>query len=225
MTHHVLTVSTELLRQHYGAVPRPAPAGEWQTLVRVVLENRRQVKKPPDWSWLDESPLRTAEETLVLRASRLVEILEANHQAAGCARTLYGCANWWQQIFCKDAGPADFTQRSLESWQEELRAIPGVNWEMADRILLVVGRQAVYPLDRGSMRIVARHGWVATEADYDEWQTFFRRGLHDSHASLAELAHWSLSVGRDYCRSEPKCDECPLRSLLPERGPVQLSEG
>jgi endonuclease III len=163
-----------------------------------------------------------AEETAAQGVSRLVHVLEENDQSASKAGALCGCALWWQRRFGADDALADFSRRSLESWQLELRAIRGVSWELADRILLVVGGQAVYPLDRGSQRIAARHGWVEPVADYDEWQTFFVKSLRDSDVSLDELAHWNVSVGRDYCRAEPRCDECPLRSLLPERGPVPL---
>jgi endonuclease III len=222
MTQHVLTRAADLLRRHYGPPPATGPVGNWTTLVRVVLEHGRPAKKSRDWSWLDEGPLREAEETAAQGVSRLVELLEEHNQPAGKAGALCGCAVWWQRRFGAVDAPADFSRRSLESWQSELRAIRGISWELADRILLVVGGLAVYPLDRGSQRIAARHGWVDPAADYDEWQAFFVMSLRDTDFSLPELAHWNVSVGRDYCRAEPRCDECPLKSLLPERGPVAL---
>jgi endonuclease-3 related protein len=192
------------------------------TLVRVVLEHGRTADKGRDWLSLVEGPLSTAEETARQGASRLVELLEENSQPARKAGVLCGCALWWQRSFGAEDAPSDFSRRPLESWQSELRSIRGISWELADRILLVVGGQAVYPLDRGSQRIAVRHGWIEPTADYDEWQTFFVRSLRDTDVSLPELARWSVSLGRDYCRAEPRCDECPLKSLLPERGPVAL---
>jgi endonuclease III len=222
MTEHVLTRAADLLRRHYGPLLAIGPAGYWTTLVRVVLEHGRPAKKGRDWSWLDEGPLRTAEETAAQGASRLVELLDENNQPSSKAGVLCGCASWWQRRFKSEDAPADFSRRSLESWQSELRSIRGINWELADRILLVAGGQAIYPLDRGSQRIAARHGWIDPAADYDEWQAYFAGGLRDTNVSLSELAQWNVSVGRDYCRAEPRCDECPLKSLLPERGPVAL---
>jgi endonuclease-3 related protein len=222
MLEHVLTRAADLLRLHHGRCLATGPAGNWTTLVRVVLEHGRPAKKSGDWLWLDEGPLRTAEQTAGQGLSRLVELLEENNQSAGKAGVLCGCALWWQRSFGAEDAPADFSRRSLESWQSELRAIRGISWELADRILLVVGGQAVYPLDRGSQRIAVRHGWVEPAADYDEWQAFFVRSLRDTDVSLPELAHWNVSVGRDYCRAEPQCDKCPLKSLLPERGPAAL---
>lgn len=222
MNPHVLAISADLLRRHYGPPVAPGRPGEWTTLVRVVLEQGRPAKKVRDWSWLEDSPLRTADETIGLGISRLAEVLAVNLQPEGRARPLHGCAQWWQGNFSADDGPADFTQRPLEAWQTDLRAISGVTWEMADRILLAVGGLTVYPLDRGSLRIAARHGWVDAGSDYDEWQAFFTRGLEEAHASLSELAGWNAEVAHDYCRSEPQCNECPLKSLLPDRGPVPL---
>ena len=222
MTPHVLTAAADLLRQHYGPIRSEGPAAEWNTLVRLVLEHGRPAKRIRDWSWLDDSPLRTAPETLATGVHWLAEILEVNHQKPKLAPPLTGCAKWWQQHFGAADTPADFAHRSIESWQTELRAIAGVNWELADRILLVVGRQTVYPLNRGSLRIAARHGWVEASADYDEWQSFFTAAARDGNVSLLELADWNARVGHDYCRSEPHCDECPLKSLLPAHGPVPL---
>jgi endonuclease III len=222
MTVHLLTGVADLLRRKYGQLPPTGRSGKWSTLVRVVLEHGRPAKKSHDWSWLDEAPLRTAEETAAQGVSRLVDILEENSQSASKARALCGCALWWQHSFGTDDAPADFSRRSLESWQTDLRAMRGVSWELADRILLVVGGQSVYPLDRGSQRIAARHGWVDPAADYDEWQSFFIGGLRDAEVSPQQLALWNVCVGRDYCRAEPRCDECPLKSLLPEGGPVAL---
>ncbi len=97
-----------------------------------------------------------------------------------------------------------------------------MSWELADRILLFAGALPVYPLDRASLRIAARHGWMDITAEYEEWQTFFAHGNRDGEIELAQLSLWMARIGREFCGSRTDCDACPLHSLLPARGPVPL---
>ena len=136
---------------------------------------------------------------------------------------LRGLAAWWEG-HAADNGAPDFQGRPLEAWQAELRAIRGVSWELADRILLFFGALNVYPLDRGSMRIAARHGWMDLAAEYDEWQSFFVGGLRDAQTGPADMSFWNTRVGRDFCGARANCEGCPLKELLPERGPVPLED-
>jgi endonuclease III-like uncharacterized protein len=222
MAHNILMDAAEVLRRHYGRRVE-WPPGEWLTLVRVVLERGGSPKSRRDWSWLEESPLRRPEEAALQQGSHLEEIAGAAGYKASQAKVLPPLAKWWLQNFGSAEAGADFGKRPLESWQRELRALGGVSWELADRILLVAGGLAVYPLDRGSQRIAARHGWIDLSADYDEWQAFFVGGSRDSGVALGDLSDWNSRAGRDFCGAQPKCDECPLMSLLPPRGPVPLA--
>jgi endonuclease-3 related protein len=150
--------------------------------------------------------------------------VEAAGWRANNAAPLPALAQWWLRRIGHGDALEILQSRPLANWQEELRAIRGVNWELADRILLVVGDFPVYPIDRGSLRIAARHGWMEITAEYDDWQEFFVGSLRDSNIKLAQFAEWNMRAGRDFCGTRPKCDDCPLKSLLPARGPVQLAE-
>jgi endonuclease-3 related protein len=200
------------------------PLGQWLTLVRIVLDRGSSSKKGRDWSWLEESPLRTPEETSRVSGPVIEEMLDQAGLAGGRAGVLPALAEWWLNCVGDRDASAVFGRRPLPAWQEQLRAIRGVSWELADRILLFVGGLAVYPLDRGSMRIAARHGWMDLTAEYDDWQAFFVGGLRETGIDLAEISFWSMRVGREFCGAQPKCNECPLKELLPERGPVPLSD-
>src|SRR5262249_18476405 len=126
-------------------------------LVRVVLEQGRSQKSDRDWSWMDDSSLSSARETASCDVRGLAGRLEAEGLPANKAAMLRELAAWWERHVSDNDSP-EFGRRPLEAWQAELRAIRGVSWELADRILIFVGALPVYPLDRGSMRIAARHG-------------------------------------------------------------------
>jgi endonuclease III len=224
MASEILGEAAALLKRHYGSFPQAGPPGDWTTLVRVVLESGHHSKKVRHWSWLEETALRTPGETAALSAPRLAESLGEVGHGARDAAVLNALAKWWlETVGDTDAG-AVFHERSLETWQTDLRAIRGVSWELANRILLFVGGLSVYPLDRGSMRIAARHGWVDIHADYEDWQAFFVGGAGDRDVDLTQLSHWNRQLGREFCGAQPKCEECPLKALLPPRGPVPLDD-
>ncbi|MBS0266422.1 MAG: hypothetical protein JSS02_31110 [Planctomycetes bacterium] len=219
-----------LLREQYGDPPEAGPVGTWSTLVRTVLQHGPAKGKRGTGNWIADCPLTDPAETYRLGADRLAEVLESQRFPAGKAGLLWTLARWWQKSV-DPTGEADsqaivqiFADRSLEWWQEQLRALPGVNWELADRILLRVGGRTVYPLDRGSLRIAARHGWIDVTADYDECQSFFRRVEGDARAILQVLSQWQGAVAKEFCKKVPQCEGCPLQTLLPARGVISLDD-
>jgi endonuclease-3 related protein len=105
--------------------------------------------------------------------------------------------------------------------REELVAIPGIGPATADDILLRVFGRPRYPLDRSTYRILLRHGWIDSTADYEETTDLLIRNLEEDPNLLADLSLWFEELGRSHCRaSGPRCENCPLRSLLPEGGPL-----
>jgi endonuclease III len=222
MAHNLLRDVVALLARHYGTSRTPDASGEWMTLVRIVLDHGKSAKKRRDWSWVTDSSLRTARDAADQTISGLVEVLESARHSGSKAGLLRLLAGWWQSRIGEAEALAVFRSRSLEHWQNELRALSGVSWDLADRILLFVGGLAVYPLDRGSMRIAHRHGWMDGSAEYDDWQSFYVSAARDAGSDLQQLWRWNVQVGRDFCGRHPNCEECPLQRLLPASGPVPL---
>src|SRR5262245_18835356 len=98
MAHNILGDAARILGQHYG--PRvELPAGEWLTLVRLVLGRRGLKRSAPDWSGLEDMPLRRPRETAMQTGSRLEEIVGAAGFASGPVRALPALARWWLQNF------------------------------------------------------------------------------------------------------------------------------
>jgi endonuclease-3 related protein len=104
--------------------------------------------------------------------------------------------------------------------REQLTALKGIGPATADAILLFALRRPAYPVDRATYRILIRHGWLDTSADYEETRSLVEGQCGDDPALLARLSEWFERIGREYCRpSVAKCERCPLRPVLGEGGP------
>jgi endonuclease III related protein len=126
----------------------------------------------------------------------------------------------------------------------ELLELNGVGPETADSILLYGGNHPVFVVDAYTSRVLERHGIIAAKAKYEDIRMLLETALTGaspqelgvdrpgadprhpvsrmSQASRGELAqHYNelhaliVRVGNQYCRSTPKCEECPLREFLP----------
>ena len=128
--------------------------------------------------------------------------------------------------------------------REELLALNGVGPETADSILLYAGNHPVFVVDAYTRRVLERHGLITKKATYEEIRAlleqtlsnatgqdlaFERRGADPRHpvsrmsrrGSRSDLAqHYNelhaliVRVGNQYCRSTPRCEECPLKEFL-----------
>ncbi|MCC6492854.1 MAG: endonuclease III domain-containing protein [Pirellulales bacterium] len=105
--------------------------------------------------------------------------------------------------------------------REELLAVHGVGPETADAILLYALQKPVMVVDAYTHRIWSRHGWIDYDSDYHRLQELIAEGLPDETPILNEMHALLVHVGRHWCKSVPKCDQCPLAELLPPGGIVE----
>ncbi len=116
----------------------------------------------------------------------------------------------------------DLNHPSTEELRDQLRRLRGIGPATADTILLLGLSRAAYPVDRASYRILVRHGWLDSTAEYDEARALLEHLDPDEPQRLAQLSRWFESIGSEYCRaSVPRCDHCPLRPFLPDGGPLE----
>lgn len=128
----------------------------------------------------------------------------------------------------------------------ELLSLKGVGHETADSILLYAGNHEIFVVDAYARRVFERHGTIASSAKYDEIRALVEIALRGQQAhgtaldnnkpiahepspmSIAnrsplaqvynEMHGLLVQVGKQYChKAEAKCDECPIRGLLPKR--------
>ena len=94
----------------------------------------------------------------------------------------------------------------------------GIGPETADSILLYAAGVPTFVVDTYTHRVLARHGWIGYDADYDQIKDYFEGSLPDDAPMFNEYHALLVRVGHDYCRKTPKCDSCPLREMLPPGG-------
>ena len=112
-------------------------------------------------------------------------------------------------------------QTDLATLREQLLTVHGIGPETADAILLYAGGLPTFVVDTYAHRILARHGWIGYEADYEEIKDYFESTLPADAPLYNEYHALLVRVGKDYCkRSGPRCEECPLAELLPSDGVV-----
>lgn len=219
-----LATAVELLERHYRWLEVEEPEGSWQQGCRVLLEKRGKEtseKKRMEEVW-EGSCLASAEETATTSLAELQEQFGQWKLPEKSAGSVLGLARWWVNNVRED-------DPLLERWDDEtlrreLRTAKGVSNEQADRIALAVFGRRVLPLNRTVVRVGCRHRWIGWEADDEEWQGLFQQGVREGDSSAVEWGTWLLQVGKDFCGPKPKCESCPLASLLPEGGPDEPLE-
>jgi len=123
--------------------------------------------------------------------------------------------------------------------RERLLAIHGIGPETADSLLLYAGGHNSFVIDAYTKRIFRRHGWSSAAKsrkqkaeeprtqtagfNYDELKALCESAL-DQRQGAARLDYWQdyhaqlVMAGKHFCRKRaPRCDECPLKLLLPQK--------
>lgn len=111
-------------------------------------------------------------------------------------------------------------RRETNRLREELLSVNGTGPETADSILLYAGKKPIFVIDAYTKRIFSRHGVMAYEKSYDEFQQLFMKALPADVALYNQYHAMLVNVGKDFCRSRPRCDSCPLngwRGVPPPR--------
>jgi endonuclease-3 related protein len=107
----------------------------------------------------------------------------------------------------------------LPALGQELRGIGGIGPETADAIALYAAGRPIFVVDAYTRRILARHRLVAPDADYATVQRLFMTHLPHDPALFNEFHALLVRVGKEHCRTRPRCEGCPLRFDLRGRRP------
>lgn len=97
-----------------------------------------------------------------------------------------------------------------ESLRQELLSVRGIGPETADSILLYALGKPVFVIDAYTKRILTRHALCAEDDGYNDLQELFMDRLSPDVKLYNEYHALIVETGKDYCRTKPICDTCPL---------------
>ena len=100
-----------------------------------------------------------------------------------------------------------------EALREKLLNINGIGPETADSILLYALEKPIFVIDAYTKRVLKRHNVVSEKADYYELQEIFHKNLPQDTTLFNEFHALFVKLGKDFCRTKPRCEACPLRGI------------
>ena len=112
---------------------------------------------------------------------------------------------------------ARMARRPLGALRDELLEVHGIGPETADDILLYACGHPVFVVDAYTRRILSRHGHIAADVSYEELRGVFEGTLPADLAMFREYHGLIVYAGKDFCRSRPRCEGCPLAVTLKAR--------
>jgi len=97
--------------------------------------------------------------------------------------------------------------------RDQLLSVNGIGKETADSILLYAANQPIFVIDAYTRRIFRRHGVIASDMSYDALQALVMRSLPKDVPLYNQYHALIVNTGKTYCRTVPRCEECPLNSI------------
>jgi len=95
-------------------------------------------------------------------------------------------------------------------FRDELLSVNGIGPETADSILLYSFGRRVFVVDAYTRRIFSRHGYFASDLGYEHIRRLFEESLPPDAKLYNEYHALIVRLGKDFCRTVPKCELCPL---------------
>lgn len=105
------------------------------------------------------------------------------------------------------------SRRETAVLKDELLRVNGIGPETCDSILLYAFRRPVFVVDAYTKRIFSRHKFFRLDASYEEVQEIFTSNLPVDEKVYNEYHALIVRLGKEFCRSRPKCAKCPLKEI------------
>jgi endonuclease-3 related protein len=110
-----------------------------------------------------------------------------------------------------------FFSRDIIKIRKELLSLEGIGPETADSILLYAGLKPKFVIDAYTFRIFKRLG-LDFEEKYKRAQEFFENELPKDVGIFKNYHAYLVELGKNYCRTNPKCIKCPLNDICEFHG-------
>lgn len=146
-----------------------------------------------------------------LSTSELEELIRSSGFYRIKARRLKALVNYLVQ---KYSGQINKLKRqNVLTLRKELLNIYGIGEETADSILLYALDKPVFVVDAYTKRIFSRHRYIDSKASYTTIQKYFIANLPKSIKIYNEYHALLVKLAKDYCRTKPLCQDCPIKGM------------
>jgi endonuclease-3 related protein len=102
--------------------------------------------------------------------------------------------------------------------RRKLLAVPGIGPETADSIALYAAGKPLFVVGAYTRRVFSRLGLLPGRHSYDDVQRYLTDRLPRDVALYGDYHAQLVRLGKDHCRTRPRCAGCPLDDLCPKRG-------
>jgi len=157
----------------------------------------------------------SAKKLLAVPEARLARIIAPARFQNVKARRLRHFLAWFESEYRSSLRRMFATP--LPQLRDELLSVNGIGPETADSILLYAGDLPTFVVDAYTRRVLSRHGLIEPHATYDTMKELFEKHLEPDAALYNEYHALIVAVGSRFCGTKPRCDECPLKPMLPRR--------
>ena len=127
------------------------------------------------------------------------------------AKRIKNFLNWLFENY--DGSIEQLANVSTSMLREQLLSINGIGPETADSILLYGLEREIFVVDAYTSRIATRHGLIEPDHDYQQLQHLFETNLPTELKLFNEYHALLVRVGKEFCKTKPLCENCPLNSL------------
>ncbi|MFZ3123412.1 MAG: endonuclease III domain-containing protein [Thermodesulfovibrionales bacterium] len=104
-------------------------------------------------------------------------------------------------------------KKEMHSLRKKLLSVNGIGPETADSILLYALDKPIFVIDAYTKRVLSRHNILGHDEPYDRFQELFHSSLKKDAKLFNEYHALFVRVGKTFCKSKPRCEECPLRNI------------
>jgi endonuclease III related protein len=160
---------------------------------------------------LKSAHLMTPEKLYHLNISQLAELIRPAGYYNIKASRLKNFLSWFFNNY--DGQLANLENLDTDRLRAELLAIKGVGQETADSILLYAFGRPVFVVDAYTARVAVRHGLIEPDADYEHLRDLFQSNLPQDVQLFNEFHALLVRLGKEFCRPNAKCPNCPLEKL------------
>tara|TARA_Y100000294_G_C8485290_1_gene308472 strand:+ start:264 stop:977 length:714 start_codon:yes stop_codon:yes gene_type:complete len=106
-----------------------------------------------------------------------------------------------------------FFSNEIEILRNELLSINGIGPETADSIILYAAKKPIFVIDAYTKRIYSRIFNIEKELKYDELQNIFMENLDKDEKLFNEYHALLVELGKNYCKTKPLCEKCPINNV------------